>query len=72
MSSCKVYVTSVLNKIKTFFLVVKFSNMKLHKDPSCGSYVTACSQEDRWTCMLKLIIAIQSVNVPSSFFLMFC
>jgi hypothetical protein len=45
--------------------------MKLHKDPSCGSYVTACSQKDGWTCLLRLIIAIQSVNVPSIFFLCF-
>jgi len=65
-----VSVNSVLNKIKTlfFYLGGKISNMKLHKDPSCGSYVTACSQKDGWTCMLKLIIAIQSVNEPSIFF----
>ena len=39
--------------------------MKFHKDPPCGSCVTACSQKDGWTGMLKLTVASQSDNVTN-------
>jgi len=39
----------------------KYSNTKFHENPSSGSQVVPCGQMDKWTDMMKLIVAFHSL-----------
>jgi hypothetical protein len=46
----------------------KYSNIKLHENPSSGSGVFPCGRTDEQTDMTKLIVASQnSANAPNNF-----
>jgi hypothetical protein len=49
----------------------KYSNMKLHENPSSGSRVVSCGRQDRQTDMTKLMVAFRNfANAPKKIHLL--
>jgi len=43
----------------------KYCNIKFHENPFSASRIVLCGRKDRWTDMMKLIVAFHNVtNAP--------
>jgi len=73
MSEITRYSYNILMKLEfSRHIFEKYSNIKFHENPSCGSRVVPCGHTDGQTDMTKLIVAVRNfANAPKHLLTLF-